>query len=325
MKKFLLIILLLNPIYILAKDVILGGDSLGIRIDYNGVLVSSTYKYTIDNISIDPNSIIDPDDIIVKCNNNSISSIKDFNNCISTYKSSINNVPIVVKRNNKLVNLNFKYAYQQSSNSYITGLYMSDYLEGIGTLTYLDPTDLSYGALGHIASATSANLNFNTGNIFLSNVTGINRPTKNEPGEKKATIDHNSMIGNIKFNNIYGIYGHMDVLKDNKHIETANNDQIHLGRATIYSVLNDSTISEYQIEIIKLDNQSKPDLKGIKFRVTDKRLLDASGGIVQGMSGSPIIQDGLLIGAVTHVDNDDPTLAYGIYINWMLEQDKILP
>ncbi|MEG1066811.1 MAG: SpoIVB peptidase S55 domain-containing protein, partial [Erysipelotrichaceae bacterium] len=259
------------------------------------------------------------------CNNSSVNSIKDFNSCIGTYKSSINSVPIVVKRNNELINIDFKFAYQRASNSYITGLYMSDYLEGIGTLTYLDPTDLSYGALGHIASATSTNLNFNTGKIYLSDVTGINRPSKNGPGEKKATIDHNSIIGNIQFNNIYGIYGHMATLNSNRHIETANNDQIHLGSATIYSVLNDSTISEYAIDIIKLDNQSKPDLKGIKFRVKDERLLKASGGIVQGMSGSPIIQDGLLIGAVTHVDNDDPTLAYGIYINWMLEQDKMLP
>ena len=161
-----------------------------------------------------------------------------------------------------------------------------------------------------------------TGNIYSSNVKKINKSKNGNPGEKIASINKNDLLGDIQVNNDYGIYGeYVNVVKD-ELIETASIEEVKEGRAYIYTVINNNIVEPFEIEITNIKKQNSKDIKGITFKVTDKRLLDITNGVVAGMSGSPIVQDGKLIGAVTHVVVDNVKYGYGIFIDWMLLESQ---
>ena len=161
-----------------------------------------------------------------------------------------------------------------------------------------------------------------SGKIFESTVTSIKKATPNHSGNKIADIS-NVEIGSINSHNQFGIYGtyNYDISKK-KSMETANIDEIELGKAYFLTVLDGQKIQKCEIEITKLNNQDSIKEKGIEFKVTDQAVTKQANGIVQGMSGSPIIQNDKIIGCVTHVSGNNPMLGYGLYIEWMLEMDK---
>lgn len=316
MKKQLSLILLtifIIPINILAYSeyIIPGGENVGIEVKSNGILVVGIYE--IDGKYPAIESGIKTGDIITRVDGNEITSINELSNLLNKDTAQITYI-----RNNKENTTNLNLI--NKDGIYKTGLYVKDTITGVGTLSFIDPNTKLYGALGHeiIESNTGIMLEVKDGNIFESNVINIERSENGTPGSKIASLDLKNKQGSILENTNKGIFGkYTSVLPNKKQYKVANFKDIKTGEATIYTVLNGTEIKEYKINILKLN---KHDTKNILFEITDPELLSKTGGIIQGMSGSPIIQGEYIIGAVTHVVVNNPTKGYGIFITKMLEE-----
>ncbi len=211
------------------------------------------------------------------------------------------------------------------------GLWVRDSSAGIGTLSYYDPNNRTFGALGHaITDAdTGMELVVKDGEILEAQIIDVLKGEKGKPGELKGMFAKDqSVIGNIDSNTSFGIFGTTDTRFENAlypdAIPIGSHSTVHTGEATILCTVDEGSPKQYACEIVKVNNQNRADTKSMVVKVTDPALLEKTGGIVQGMSGSPIIQDGRLIGAVTHVFVNDPTRGYGIFIDWMLSQSRNL-
>lgn len=310
MKKRLIILLtiLLIPLNVLAYSnyIIPGGENIGISINSKGIIVIGRYK----NI----NKKIKNGDIITKIDGMNVNNMDELSKYIDSNKHTVE-----ILRNNKIINIELEVI--EENGIYRTGLYVKDNITGIGTLSYIDPETKLFGALGHEVSESNTGtiLSVKDGKIYNSNVTDIERSESGNPGSKDATISDNE-IGNINKNTKKGIFGKINNIPNKKKYKVASISDIKLDKAKILTVINDNKINEYEIEIKKiLDDNSN---KNILFEITDKELLNKTGGIVQGMSGSPIIQDDYIIGAVTHVVINNPKYGYGIYIKNMLEESE---
>ena len=206
---------------------------------------------------------------------------------------------------------------------YKTGLYVKDGVTGIGTLTFIDPATNTYGALGHevLESTTSKIVEVRSGSIFENSITSIDSSANGDPGSKNAKFYYNNIYGDIDKNTKYGIYGtYTKEYDDTSLIEVADSSEVKIGPAVIYTVLEDEKVEKFEIEITKINENSE--IKNISFEIIDQELLDKTGGVVQGMSGSPIVQNDKLIGAVTHVVTDNVTTGYGLFITTMLEESE---
>ncbi len=205
-----------------------------------------------------------------------------------------------------------------------TGLYVKDMISGIGTLTYIDPESKIYGALGHevLEQTTGTMINVRDGKIYNSNVTSIEKSVRGEPGAKNANTNSNDVFGDVKENKVSGIFGNYtkEINKNNLY-KVADYEDIKLGEAKIITVIEGTLKKEYSVNILKVNND-KTDNKNILFEITDSNLIDKTGGIVQGMSGSPIIQGNNIIGAVTNVVVNNPKRGYGILITTMLKEGE---
>ena len=314
----ILIISLLFPLNVKAYSnyVIPGGNNIGIEVYNEGIIVIGFYKinnrYNTNDLKIG--------DIIVKVNNKNVYTVDDM---ISSIEKNVkdNKVNVTILRNNKEREMIFELINHEGV--YKTGLYVKDSISGIGTLTYIDPETKIYGALGHeiIESNSMTSVEVRSGTIFESLVTSIDRSSAGMAGTKNAKFFSNNVYGNIKKNSISGIYGkYTDKLPNVEKLEVGNSSELKLGSAVIRTVLESDKIEEYNIEITKINEGSN--IKNITFEIKDKKLLDKTGGIVQGMSGSPIIQDGKIFGAVTHVIVNNPKTGYGIFITSMLEEGE---
>lgn len=316
-KLILLILLMFWPINVLAYSdyIIPGGDNIGIEVKYDGVLVIGFYK--IDN-EYNKNDI-EVGDYITHVEDTPISSINDLVSNIEKYQKD-GYVNLTIKRKNKTRIVNFKLVIQD--NIYKTGLYIKDSITGIGTISYIDPTTGIYGALGHeiIESTTSKVVEVKTGSIFASDVSSIDRSTNGNPGTKNAKFYYSNKYGDIKKNTAYGIYGNYTSDTDRQTVNVGKPDEIKIGKAYLLTVTENNKIKEYSINITKIDKSSKT--KNIYFEIDDPELLERTGGIVQGMSGSPIMQDGKIVGAVTHVVVENVKKGYGIFITSMLTEGE---
>lgn len=322
MKKIITICLFsfLLPLNIFAysEAVIPGGENIGIKIESKGLLVIGYYKVNDEYIAEDNIKISDR---IVKIEGKDINNINEMTDIINNLTDK-ENINITVIRNKREINT--KLTLVLDKGVYKTGLYVKDQINGIGTISYIDPNTKVYGALGHevIESNTREMVEVKEGNIFSSLVTSIDRSVNGSPGSKNASIDYNNLIGTIKSNTTKGIYGKIDKIPDKEVIDVAKFDEIEKGKATIYTTLDGKEIEKYTIEITDVDKSNISTSKSLSFKVTDKELLEKTGGIVQGMSGSPIIQNNKIIGAVTHVVVDDVTRGYGIFIRTMLKEGE---
>ena len=211
--------------------------------------------------------------------------------------------------------------------AYRLGVWVRDSTAGVGTLTFYDPSTKSFAGLGHAISDvdTGELLTVKEGEIVSSEIIEIVKGEAGEPGELKGSFDvNNEVIGNITKNTDFGIYGTSEKgIENNLYSEAlpaAKRDEIQLGDATLLCSLNNEGVKEYKCKIIKLNAQNSPKQKSMEIEITDERLLSQTGGIVQGMSGSPLLQNGKIVGAVTHVFVNDPTKGYGIYVDWMLNE-----
>ena len=305
------------PISILAYSdyIIAGGENIGIEIKSKGVMIVGLYEVNGKYLASEAGLKIG--DIITQVNNKKVETIDDLTKIISESNEKID---LKFKRNNK-EDSTVLSLIKDDNNVYKTGLYVKDTVKGIGTLTYIDPNTKLFGALGHeiIEKSTGKILEIKDGKIYNSTVTNIEPSSDGNPGEKNAIIE-NSPIGDIKENTNKGVFGeYKEKIPEKQQYKVAQTKDIKTGPAKILTVLNDQEVKEYEIEILKTFD-SKEKIKNLLFEITDKELLETTGGIVQGMSGSPIIQDEYIIGAVTHVVVDSPTKGYGIFITNMLEE-----
>lgn len=313
LKKALIMLLLLAilpfNIYAYSDYIYAGGETVGIRVNSNGVLVVGTY-------SLDKKNKINLQigDVINTINNKSISSSTDFIDSIKG--KSVVSVGYI--RGNKEYKTDLNIVLE--NGVYKSGLYVKDSITGIGTLTYIDPQTRLFGALGHeiIEKTTGKLFNSNSGSIFESTITGITVSSRGIPGSKNARYYSDSVLGSVFENTNKGIFGNYTGKIANKKLyKVASFNEIKTGNAKILTVLDGTKVEEFDITIERIN---KGDIKNILFEISDKNLIKKTGGIVQGMSGSPIIQDDKIIGAVTHVIIDNPIKGYGVYIGSMLEE-----
>lgn len=320
-NKLLIFLILFSTIFsplcvnAYSNKLYVGGENIGISVKSDGILVVGFYN--VNDTSPGKEAGLRVGDRIVMIDDSAINGVDELSKVVSDSKAEL---IIIYKRDGKKYKTILKMI-KDNNNVYKTGLYVKDSIIGIGTLTFIDPATKKFGALGHeiIEKATGQKFEIKDGNIFKSNVTSILKSTRNNPGEKNATFYSKIVYGTIDKNTLTGIYGiYNGQLKDRELLPVASNKEINIGEATIRTVLNGSKIEQFTINIIKI-NQTN-DTKNLLFEITDNSLLEKTNGIVQGMSGSPIIQNNKIIGAVTHVVVDNPIKGYGIFISSMLEE-----
>ncbi|MDD6272065.1 MAG: SpoIVB peptidase S55 domain-containing protein [bacterium] len=324
MKKLIItfFIILFLPMNILAysKNVIPGGESIGININTDGLIVVGFYKVNDEYIAKETIKI---GDRIIQINNNDVNTIEQLSDVID--KSILENKEVSVKiiRNNKQIDTYLRL--EKDNDIYKTGLYVKDSVIGLGTLTYIDPISKIYGALGHeiLLSETEKRVEIKNGNILMSNVTSINKSRNGYVGSKNANILYNDIIGTIEKNTNKGIFGIYTSSLPNKNlIQIGEYSSIEKGDAHILTVTKNNIVNKYKIKILDKYNNKKDTQKAFSFEIIDEELINKTGGVVQGMSGSPIIQNNRIIGAVTNVLVDDVKIGYGISIITMLEEGE---
>lgn len=292
-------------------DIVIGGETVGIKLLATGVLIMG-----IDRDDVD----LAVADVILKVNGNIVESNAELQNFTSN--SNGEKMKLEVMRKEKIFDAYITPIFDDLSNDYKLGLWVKDSSAGVGTITFYDRKSLNFAALGHAVTETKENyiLPITSGGITSTDIYSIKKGVNRVPGELKGTITSN-IIGEIIHNTGKGIYGKMydsSSFKDKKSIEVSSKSAIKEGKAFIYSLLDDNAINSYEIQIEKVLLNSTGN-KNMIIKITDEKLISKTGGIVQGMSGSPIVQDGKLIGAVTHVFLNDPLRGYGVFIENMIE------
>ena len=300
-------------------DIIPSGENIVFEIKPEGIIITGSYKVKIDSYSYDPlkDSDIRIGDIILEVNNTKISSIEEFLDAINQNQETYS-VNLLIKRNQSKITK--KLNIKKLDNIPKTGLFVKERVLGVGTLTFIDTENNIYGALGHevIDNSTNQIIDVDSGYIYKENVINISKGSNGNPGEKQSTTNLSVKLGDIEANTEDGIFGNLDSSKNSSYVTSiANRNEVKLGKATILTCIEGNKVEEFEIEITSLKKQ---ELKGITFKITDERLLKKAGGVYSGMSGSPIIQNGKLVGAVTHVIVNNISTGYGIYIEDMYEE-----
>lgn len=303
------------------EEVYIGGVPVGMSLTSQGAVVVSDYVVDCQNLQVQKNNFFKVGDIITSIDNKTISSLEDIDKVLSNVQQE--NVNVEYIRNNQAKSGNIGLI-KDSEGRYKLGIWARDDFSGVGTLTFVKKNN-TYAALGHaITNGQDDNvIPMQEGSLYSCSLVGVNKGQKNKPGELKCVFVKNNERGDIQKNTQFGIYGFLDnsdgLIDQNVTAVLAGRLSVKPGKAKIISAVS-GIREEYEIEIIKANYQDKHADKSLVFRVTDPRLIELTGGIVQGMSGSPILQNGKVVGAVTHVFLSDPTKGYGVYSDWMLEQ-----
>lgn len=315
-------------VYILPqKNVTPGGMCIGVSLFTNGVIVAGNSDISCqDGKKVNPamQAGLFDGDIITKVNGQQLLNARQLGQLVEESKDKP--IKLSVLRNNKSVEVNITPAYDVYEKKYRLGLWLRDSTAGIGTITYADNENKKYAALGHAITDpdTGTILPVGTGEIVECTINDIVKGKKGIPGELKGSFRLNSpAYGSISANTEFGLYGdtYSDIINElyPQGVQVASRNSVKEGKATILTTVDGQGIQEYEINIIKANKQDVRASKSMIIEVTDQRLLEKTGGIVQGMSGSPILQNGKLIGAVTHVLISDPQKGYALYIDWMQE------
>lgn len=329
-KRFLSILamslsLSLVPVQAEGSTVVLGGDTVAITVNYEGVYVSGMYDFEVngETVSAAREGSVRVGDRIVESNGRTITSLEDLFSNLKPLQKTRSLIPVMVMRDGQKEAATMLVCYLEQEKVFKTGLYVKDKIKGIGTMTFYDPSTMKFGALGHeiAEEGQSQPADVSMGQIFKATVVSLHRSVNGAPGEKICRSESMVPLGTVSKNTIFGLYGNVSQMPAKpKVVEIGPRQEVHPGPAEIYTVLNGTEPQFFTIQITEVHSQDNPEVKGISFTVTDQRLISQAGGIVQGMSGSPILQDGKLIGAVTHMVTSQPTNGYGIYIEWMLNE-----
>lgn len=314
-----LLLLCIVPINTLAysSKIIPGGENIGINVGLQNVSIVGFYKVGDTYIGEDAGFQIG--DMIQSINGENVSSIDEMVEKIEKSKDSIE---VSVLRGGQSITKSLKLV-QDNQGVIKTGLYVKDKISGIGTLTYIDPESKIFGALGHeiLDKNTSLKVEIKNGSIFKSDVVGITPSQNGKPGEKNAKFYSNVTYGTIEKNEEEGVFGkYENKINEADAIEVGELEDVQLGKAYLRTVIKGNEKQDFEIKILEIDENN--DTKNILFEITDPDLLKETGGVVAGMSGSPIIQNGKLIAACTHVVVNNPHKGFAISIENMLEEGE---
>lgn len=306
-----------------------GGQTIGVKVKSAGVLVVGHHLVEVSpetKVSPGESSGLLPGDLMVSINGVKLDEITRVADLVKRAGDVGSELSIRYIREGKERTARLKPAYDRNDKVWRLGLYIRDSAAGVGTLTFYAPREGVYGALGHVITDmnTGTPIVVGSGHIVESNVTSISKSQDGDPGEKRAVfMKEGQVLGNVESNTDFGIFGKMG--RNPEHslyrepIPVAKSSEVKEGPAQILTVVEGQRVERFNVEIIHVSRQQEPATKGMVLRITDSRLIDKTGGIVQGMSGSPILQQGKLVGAVTHVFVNDPKSGYGCFIEWMLK------
>ena len=300
------------------KRLCVGGFAFGVRVGTLGVLVTDTPGVVSDGKKLTPSldAGIKVKDIITKVNGKEVNTADEISSLIEKCDGS---AEITVKREDKELTVKVIPVKEDVTGAYRAGLKLKDSMAGIGTVTYVDPETGRFGGLGHgiCDPETGVIMPLRSGSAIKVEIGGVVKGKSGKPGEIKGYF-LSERTGNVKSNTVCGVFGYFSSSTSlDEPIPIATRGEVKEGKATIYSTLGSDGVKQYEIEISKIDRDGT-DNKNFVITVKDPALIERSGGIVQGMSGSPIVQDGKLVGAVTHVLISDPTRGYGVFIENML-------
>lgn len=300
------------------------GNAIGMKLYTAGVLVVGMSE--IEGKKPYENSGIKEGDRIIQINQNQIDNTDDLMKAVN--KSDGNNISIKYVRDEKTITTSIK-PLKNSRNEYKIGLWVRDAAAGVGTLTFYEPSSGMFATLGHgIMDIDTAELiKIANGELVTTNILSINKGTKGNPGEIRGTIEAGHTIGSISKNTKFGVFGTINKTpylntSNTNEVQVALREEIKTGKAQIICELENGKKEYYDIEIQRIFISNNKDNKSMLIKVTDKKLSEKTGGIIQGMSGAPIIQNGKFVGAVTHVLVNDPTIGYGVFADIMLKQMK---
>ncbi|MCM1438007.1 MAG: SpoIVB peptidase [Roseburia sp.] len=301
-------------------ELYLGGFPAGFVLNTQNVEVIGMCEISTENGLVCParEGGVKSGDIIKSLNDVEIKSANQLTEAMCEDFVSYN---LTLSRSGETVKLSLTPAIERSTGKKKLGLFVKDSINGIGTVTYIDKTNNKFGSLGHPVNDESGHiLEINGGCLYGCSIYDVKKGLRGNPGELKGFFDNSHMFGVIKANTSCGIFG--DISKDFNvsnltRVKRGSVSEVTPGKAYIYSTLDGGNCEKYEISIVKVDADNK-DKRNYVIKINDKRVLEKAGGIVQGMSGSPIVQNGKLIGAVTHVFVNDPTRGYGIGIDNML-------
>ena len=300
------------------------GKAIGMKLYTEGVLVVGMSE--INGKKPYENSGIQEGDAIIEINNEQIENTNDLIETVN--KSNGKTVKVKYKRNDQTITTSIEPA-KTSENEYKLGLWVRDAAAGVGTMTFYEPSSGMFAALGHgIADIdTSELINIESGELTTTNILSIVKGQKGNPGEIRGTIENSQSLGSIYKNTGFGVYG--KVQNKNKldintmeEMDVALRDEIKTGKAQILCELENGRTEKYDVEVKKIYMNNNENNKSMVIKITDEKLIEKTGGIIQGMSGAPIIQNGKFIGAITHVLVNDPTVGYGVFADIMIKQLK---
>lgn len=307
------------------------GDPVGFSLITDGVIVIGSSKVFTKDGYVDTlkDCDIKPDDIIISLCGQKICKIADISRIINAEENKGKIAEVVYKRNGEIKSAALTPQFDTNTNMYKLGLWVKDGASGVGTLTYVNKNSGKFGALGHAIcnGTTKEPFKASGGDMYKCTVVGINKGHKGKPGEIKGLfVQGKNILGEVDKNTNCGVFGTVNKnairLDNNKIYEAGGRLSARTGKAKIISNVDGLGAREYDIEIVKTNYQNSSCEKSMVIKVVDKELLKKTGGIIQGMSGSPIIQNGKIIGAVTHVFVSDPTKGFGIYLDWMIKASE---
>ncbi|MFB5066277.1 MAG: SpoIVB peptidase [Candidatus Wallacebacter cryptica] len=319
-------------------EVFPGGHSIGVLVKPIGLVISRIVPVRgLNGREYYPaaEAGLEPGDLIISIGGRKVTSPEQVGQIVNELAPQDSQLPLVVQRHDvQLETVITPVLSMQEDISgnprqvYLLGVFLEDPASGVGTLTFFDKNTGKYGALGHtITDSLGRSLEITDGSIVSASIESIKQGFKGLPGEKLGVFIDQAVMGSIDKNSKFGIFGRLSEQLENPYfnnpIPIALNHEVKVGPAKIYTVVNRDEIQEFDIEITRVYHQSKPDDKGMVIRVVDPELLQKTGGIIQGMSGSPIVQDGKLVGAITHVFVNDPRMGYGGFIEWMIYESGI--
>ena len=313
-----------------SQRVFVGGVPLGFTIHTQGVVIVGVgeVETNIGKVNTVVNGGIEPGDILISLNDTEVNSAEDISRFLRTYSSgSVLNAKI--KRGGSVICFEIVPVIDYLTNEYKLGLWIRDNSAGVGTLTYVK-SDGNFGALGHAVCDidTGVIMPIEEGNVYKCNVVGVEKSKAGKPGELRGLfLKNGTPIGELRSNSKSGVYG---TISDKKiigslggEVAVADSSEVKMGPAILRTTIDGASPADYNIEIVKTSYINHNNQNSFVIKITDEKLLNATGGIVQGMSGSPILQNGKLIGAVTHVFVNDATRGFAIHIGEMINDNII--
>ena len=310
---FMILLLLFTALPVSAAELLIpGGQVIGLQLT-DGTVTVAAFDPQLGKAA--QAAGLETGDRIVRIGDRKVSSAADIRTAL---EKSGGSVELHILRGGKTKKLRVEPAITPEGPR--LGVYLKEGVTGIGTVTWYDREGRTFGALGHgVSDAEGQPVQMGEGSVFSAAVVSVQKGKCGDPGQLMGTLTERSPIGTLQKNTLQGVFGKLDRPVTGQVLPTADRDEIHTGPAVIRSTVSGSRLQEYSVEILKIYPSASATGRNMLLKVTDPALLEATGGIVQGMSGSPIIQDGKLIGAVTHVLVNDPTTGYGIFVENMLD------